>query len=161
MSFVKLGEEIIMTLLWQSGASESVTVCFVRLRICCWLFKCGVLWVVCVCVCVRERDRVTHHSGVNYLNCGLSANAYELYHGVCHATLFRLRAWTDAKTKNIINCLYFSFESWSLWLWSYISYISDLCLWFLANHNALGQLANQSRLCLSEGGARRGIEDLQ
>ncbi len=32
-------------------------------------------------------------------------------------------------------------------------YISDACLWCSANHNALGQLANQSRLCLSEGGA--------
>ncbi len=32
-------------------------------------------------------------------------------------------------------------------------YISDVCLWCSANHNALGQLANQSRLCLSEGGA--------
>ncbi len=31
-------------------------------------------------------------------------------------------------------------------------YISDVCLWCSANHNALGQLANQSRLCLSEGG---------
>ncbi len=31
-------------------------------------------------------------------------------------------------------------------------YISDSCLWCLANHNALGQLANQSGLCLSEGG---------
>ncbi len=31
-------------------------------------------------------------------------------------------------------------------------YISDTCLWCSANHNALGQLANQSRLCLSEGG---------
>ncbi len=31
-------------------------------------------------------------------------------------------------------------------------YISDACLWYLANHNELGRLANQSRLCLSEGG---------
>ncbi len=31
-------------------------------------------------------------------------------------------------------------------------YISESCLWCSANHNALGQLANQSRLCLSEGG---------
>ncbi len=31
-------------------------------------------------------------------------------------------------------------------------YISDECLWCSANHNALGQLANQSRLHLSEGG---------
>ncbi len=33
------------------------------------------------------------------------------------------------------------------------SYISDSCLWCSANHNALGQLANQSRMYLSEGGA--------
>ncbi len=32
-------------------------------------------------------------------------------------------------------------------------YISDARLWCSANHNALGQLANQSRLCLLEGGA--------
>ncbi len=32
-------------------------------------------------------------------------------------------------------------------------HISEAGLWCLANHNALGQLANQSRLCLSEGGA--------
>ncbi len=31
-------------------------------------------------------------------------------------------------------------------------YISE-SLWCSANHNALGQLANQSRLCLLEGGA--------
>ncbi len=59
-SFVNLGEEVILTLLWQSGASESATVYFViNLSICYWLFKCGVLSVVCVCVCVRERERVT------------------------------------------------------------------------------------------------------
>ncbi len=33
------------------------------------------------------------------------------------------------------------------------SYISDMHLWCSANHNALCQLANQSRLRLSEGGA--------
>ncbi len=32
-------------------------------------------------------------------------------------------------------------------------YISEACFWCSANHNTLGQLANQSRLCLSEGGA--------
>ncbi len=31
-------------------------------------------------------------------------------------------------------------------------YISDECLRCSANHNAVCQLANQSRLCLSEGG---------
>ncbi len=32
-------------------------------------------------------------------------------------------------------------------------YISDMCLRCSANHTALGQLTNQSRLCLSEEGA--------
>ncbi len=32
-------------------------------------------------------------------------------------------------------------------------YISNACLWCSANHSALCQLANQSRLRLSEGGA--------
>ncbi len=67
-SFVNLGEEIILTLLWQSGASESATVCFViSLSICHWLFKCGALHFVCVhvcvcvcvCVCMCVCERVT------------------------------------------------------------------------------------------------------
>ncbi len=38
--FVSLGEEVILTLLWQSGASESATVCFViSLSICYWLLR--------------------------------------------------------------------------------------------------------------------------
>ncbi len=51
-------------MLWQSGASESATVCFViSLSICYWLFKCGVLCVThCVCerecVCEGNRSRV-------------------------------------------------------------------------------------------------------
>ncbi len=138
-SFVNLGEEVILTLLWQPGASESVTVSmfYISLSICYWLFKCGVLRVVCVCervrvcererdrvtsqhisylnrglcvcvcVCVWERDRVTSQRSVqpvrNRLNRGLFANRYELHHCVCHATLFPSRAWTDGKTKDIIN----------------------------------------------------------
>ncbi len=57
-SFVNLGEEVILTLLWQSGASESVTVsmfCF-SLSICYWLFKCWVL----SCVCAHETERQGH-----------------------------------------------------------------------------------------------------
>ncbi len=47
--FVNLGEEVILTLLWKSAASESATVCFViSLNICYWLLKCGVLRIVCV-----------------------------------------------------------------------------------------------------------------
>ncbi len=59
--FVNVGEEVILTLLWQSGASESATVYFViSLSICYWLLKCGVLRVVCVCVCARLCERGRH-----------------------------------------------------------------------------------------------------
>ncbi len=90
---LNLGEEVILTLLWQSGASESATVCFViSLSICYWLLRVcvreretgshlstsAILIVACVCVSVcvcvcecekerereRERERWSHHSGV-------------------------------------------------------------------------------------------------
>ncbi len=119
---------------------------------------------LCVCVCVwerrerereRETDRVTSQRSVqpirNRLNRCLFANTYEHHHCVCHTTLFPSRAWTDGKTKDIINCLYFNFESWSSRLWKgALHFLRGL--WCSANHNALCQLANQSRLRLSEGG---------
>ncbi len=135
---VNLGAEVILTLLWQSGTSESATVCFViSLSIDYWLLKCGVLRVVCVCVrlcvCVWEREREREREGHSAASCvcscvweretrshhnrGLFANTYELHHCVCHATLFPSQAWTDGKTKDIINCLYIYFESWSSRLW--------------------------------------------
>ncbi len=108
-----------------------------------------------LCVCVWERDRVTSQRSVqpvrNRLNRGLFANTYELHHCVCHVTLFLFRAWTDGKTKDIINCLHFNYESWSSRLWKGVLHFRR-GLWCSANHNALCQLANQSRLHLSEGG---------
>ncbi len=125
--FVNLGEEANLTLLWQSGASESATVCFViSLTICYWLLKCRVLRAVCVCVCETERETGSQHSilclcvrerETRSHKRSLCANTYELQHCVCHVTLFPFRAWTDGKTKDIINCLYIYFESWSSRLW--------------------------------------------
>ncbi len=57
--FVNLGEEVILTLLWQSGSSESATVYFViSISICYWLFRVRTR----VCVCVRERVTSRHVS---------------------------------------------------------------------------------------------------
>ncbi len=110
-SFVNLGQEVILTLLWQSRASESATVCFVISFIICYrLFKCGVLRVLCVCACERGRETGSHNSGVSGLNRGLCANTNKHRYGVCHATPFPFRAWTDGKTKDI-NRLYIYFES--------------------------------------------------
>ncbi len=50
--FVNLGEEVILTFIRQSGASESATVYFViSLSISYWLLR------VCARECVRERER--------------------------------------------------------------------------------------------------------
>ncbi len=59
-SFVNLGDEVILTLLWQSGASESVTVSMLYLLLTVQMqrFACLVCMhaLVCVCVCVWERE---------------------------------------------------------------------------------------------------------
>ncbi len=80
--FVNLVEEVILTLLWQTGASESATVCLViSLSICNWLFKCGVLRVVFVLVCVlasvRERERERGHSAASCVFVCVCIRVYE------------------------------------------------------------------------------------
>ncbi len=74
---------------------------------------------VCVCVCVWEREREGHITVESaFLISGLcTANTYKQHHCVCHVTLFPSRTWTDGKTKDIINRLYFYFERWSSRLW--------------------------------------------
>ncbi len=104
----------------------------------------------------RERERQCHITAEctairNSLNRSLCANTYKHHHCVCHANLFPSRAWTDGKTKDIINGLYFNFESWSSRLWKGALHFRR-GLWCSPNHNAPGQLANQSRLRLLEGG---------
>ncbi len=83
--------------------NQQLQVCFViSLSICYWLLKCWVLCVVCMYVCMYIH---THHSFITVF-----------HHSVCHVTV-PLSAWTDGKTKDIINCLYIYFESWSSGLW--------------------------------------------
>ncbi len=48
--FVNLGEEVILTLLWKSGTSESATVSFVIILNICY-------WLLCLCVCERDSER--------------------------------------------------------------------------------------------------------
>ncbi len=52
MRFVNLGEEVTLTLLWQSGASKSATVCFVIIL--------SIWYWLCVCARVCERGRHCH-----------------------------------------------------------------------------------------------------
>ncbi len=102
---------------------------------------------VCVCVCVCEGNRVTSQRSVqpvrNRLDRSLcSANTYEHHHCVCHTTQFPFRARIDKTNLKAEPRVYGNGH-----------YISHSCLWCSANYNALGQLANQSRLHLLEVGA--------
>ncbi len=68
--------------------------------------------LIATCMCVRERNG---HS-VQRVKV-LIAACLHIHKSIiteCHATQFPSQAWTDGKTKDIINCLYFSFESWRL-----------------------------------------------
>ncbi len=63
---------------------------------------------VCACMCERERQGPTTAACVQTHTCFITVSV---------TWLFPSRAWTDGKTKDIINCLYFSFEGWSSRLW--------------------------------------------
>ncbi len=118
-----------------------------------------------LCVCVserareweRERERVTvavscvWERETRSHNHGLCANTYEHHHCVCHVTLFpsRLELMVKIRTLTVFT-LVLKAEARD---YGKGRYISDACLWCSANHNALCQLANQSRLCLSEAGS--------
>ncbi len=106
-----------------------------------------------------EGNRVTSQRSVqpirnrlNRVNNNLcSANTYENHHCVCHATLFPFGLELMVKLKTLLT------DKTNLKAearhYGKGRYISNSCLWCSANHNALCQLANQSRLHLSEGGS--------
>ncbi len=113
--FLNLGEEVILTLLWQSGASESATesmFCY-KFKYLLLTFQMSIAYrvsVCVVCVCARgcERETRSHNRSL------CTANTYEHHYCICHVTLFPFWAWTDGKTKDIINCLYIYFEKLKL-----------------------------------------------
>ncbi len=103
-------------------------------------------WSTPLCVCVCEKERETTAACVQ---------THELHHGVCHATLFPFRAWTDGKTKDIINCLYIYFKRWSSQLWQGPLHFWHR-LWCSANHNALiSWLIRADCACRKEGLCRK------
>ncbi len=71
--------------------------------------------LIAACVCVRARETDLHHSGVYRLSeIVLIAACLQTHTSIITVSVTRLfpfRASTDAKTKDIINCLYFHFES--------------------------------------------------
>ncbi len=109
------------------------------LSICYWLLKCRVLRIVCVLACVREGDTVTSQPRL-----------------VCkQVSVTRLCSplWLElmVKLRTLLTVFTFILKAKSR-DYGMGHYITDSCLWCSANHCALGQLANQSKLCLSERG---------
>ncbi len=146
--FVNLGEEVILTLLWQSGASEPATVCIViSLSICYWLFKCWDLIVVCVCgsewvsdtvqvrVCERGRRGHTIEACLQIHTSIKSVSSYD--------SCFPLGLELMVKLRTLLTLFTFILKAKAHDYGKGHS-ISDSCLWCSANHNALCQLANQS-----------------
>ncbi len=100
---------------------------------------------VCVCVCVRERegDTVTQRR----LVC-----KYILASSLCLSRdCSPLGLELMVKLRTLLTVFTFILKAKAC-DYGKGRYISDSCLWCSANQNALCQLANQSRLHLSEGG---------
>ncbi len=69
-------------------------------------------------VCVRERERQGHITVESAVLIAACVQTHTSFISVsCHMTLSPSPAWIDGKTKDIINCLYIYFESWSSQLW--------------------------------------------
>ncbi len=152
-----LSQCILWTILqWQSGASESATA-----SVFCYYFKYLLLTVqmlsfacvgVCVCVCVGvcvcssvwARETWSHNRGL------CTANTYEHHHCVCNSTLLPFWAWTDGKTKDIINFT-FILKAKALDYRKGALYFR-LVLVVFGQSQCTGSDVNQNRLCLSEGG---------
>ncbi len=106
---------------------------------------------VCLCVCVCVYSRVWERETRSHHNSGLFANTYELHHCVCHRLCSALGFELMVKLRTLLTVFTFILKA-EAHDYGKGRYISDSCLWCSANHNALGQLANQNRLRLLEGG---------
>ncbi len=118
--------------------------------------------VSCVCERERERERESHitASCVCVCVCVWSHNGHTIaaclqthtsFITVSHATLFPSRLELMVKLRTLLTVFTFILKA-EVRDYGKGSYISDSCLRCSTNHNALGQLANQSRLRLSKGG---------
>ncbi len=180
--FVNLGEEVILTLLWQSGASESSTVTatifklkiVISLSICYWLFKCVlriarvcvrerdrvtvesailIAACVCVCVCVWERETGSHHS----TSAILIAACLQTHTSIITVSVTRLCSPLGLELMVKLRTLLtvFKFESWSSRLWKGALHFRR-GLWCSANHNALCQWPIRADCaCRKEGLCRK------
>ncbi len=104
---------------------------------------------VCVCVCERERERETQ-GHITVESAFLIAACLQTHTSIITVSVTRLCSSLELTTLLPVFTFILKAEARD---YCKVRYISEERLWCSSNHNALGQLANQSRLCLSEGGA--------
>ncbi len=108
--------------------------------------------VLCVCVCVCARVHVYERWRHSHITTAASVQTHTSFITVSVTRLCSpLGLELMVKLRTLLTVFTFILKAEAL-DYGKGCYISDSCLWCSANHNALGQLANQSRLCLSEGG---------
>ncbi len=100
---------------------------------------------VCVCVCVCERGRQGHRTAA----CLQTHRSIITESVTLLCSPLGLEMMVKLRTLLTVFTFILKAEARD---YGAGHYIPDSCLWCSANHNALGQLANQSRLCLSEEG---------
>ncbi len=115
---------------------------------------------VCVCVCVRVRARVwRERQGHITVESAVLTAACVLQIYTCIITVSVTRLCSSlvlelmVKLRTLLTVFIFTLKAELARDHCKGRYISDACLRCSANHNALGQLANKSRLHLLEGGA--------
>ncbi len=116
----------------------------------------AILIAACVCVWERERETWSHHSGVySASEIVLIVACVQTHTSFITVSVTRLCSPFGlelmVKIRTLLTVFTLIFESWSSRLWKGALHFRR-GLWCSANHNALCQLANQSRLRLSEGG---------
>ncbi len=106
---------------------------------------------MCICVCERERERqghITVESAVLIVACVQTHTSFISVSVTQLCSPLGLELMVKLRTLTVFTFI-LKDEARD---YGKGRYISDECLWCSANHNALCQLANQSRLCLLEGG---------
>ncbi len=120
-----------------------VCVCVVCLCVCVWSVCVSVCLSVCVCEGVRDGRTVTSQRSLQPVR--------NLNHGSVTRLCSPLGLELMVKLRTLLTVFTFILKAKAR-DYGKGRYISDECLWCSANLNALCQLANQSRLRLSEGG---------
>ncbi len=151
--FVNLGEEVILTLLWQSGASESSTVSMF-----CYSFMYLLLTVqmrsfarrmcvfVCVCLCVCAYTQSWNAALCNNrpTNCGLRRGLNDLF----------LCVWTSNSTKTEVFPLLHVAQNYTVRIPTHFASTSHIGLYYIWNYTPDALMLEKEKWCIKSWGVK-------